>query len=307
MRANELLLWLSARQQGSWQQFRQAVEELHSSDEDAITESDNEFPLHQRLRLDLERLAHAEFFAADCEGGWRVAPPTLATHSVSNGVRGILCGARSPALLERVTRGAERLNVEIVGSLDAPEVIRIVGEDTPALADLAAQTGIRFQLDAPLAILSCLPPCDPPPQVRSPSEFPQGSDWSIHKLDTAKSSWRLIDRREAQAAHFGLFRFLIHFQRPRYFLRWKNNTFEMPRAIALYALLRRHRHDVMHYDPDSAVLRIPAICRPPRLLERALVLCSGVPPVYANGELTYSEIPLEVARLAAQLLRQRVL
>ena len=26
MRANELLLWLSARHEGSWQQFRQAVE-----------------------------------------------------------------------------------------------------------------------------------------------------------------------------------------------------------------------------------------------------------------------------------------
>ncbi len=307
MRANELLLWLSARQEGSWQQFRQAVEELHSSDEEAGSESDNEFPLHQRLRLNLERLAHVEFFAADCEDGWRVAPPTLATHSVSNGVRGVLCGARSPALRERVTRGPERFNGEIVDSLDAPDVIRIVGEDASALADLAAQTGIRFQLDAPLAILLHLPPCDPPWQRRSPSEFPQGSEWSIHKLDTAKLSWRLIDRREAQAAHFSMLRFLIHFQRPRYFLRWKNNTFEMPRAIALYALLRRYRHDVLRYDPDSAVLRIPAICRPPRLLERALVLCSGLPPVYANGELTYTEIPPEVARLAAQLLRQRLL
>jgi len=78
----------------------------------------------------------------------------------------------------------------------------------------------------------------------------------------------------------------------------------MPRAVALYALLRRHRQGVLRYNGDAAALSLPAICRPPRLLERALVLCSGLPPVYANGQLTYSELPPEVARLAAELLRQ---
>src|SRR5213593_4410033 len=120
MRANELLLWLSARREGSWQQFRQAVEQLHSSDGETNSESNDEFPLHQQLRLDLERLAHVEFFATDCEDGWRIAPPTFATHSISGGVRGVLCGARSPALRERVIRSAERFKCEILDSLHAP-------------------------------------------------------------------------------------------------------------------------------------------------------------------------------------------
>lgn len=304
MRPNELLLWLSARREGSWQQFRQAVEQLHSSDGEANSESNDEFPLHQQLRLDFERLAHVEFFAADCEDGWRIAPPTLATHSVSGGLCGVLCGARSPALRERLTCSAQNLNSEILDSLDVPDVIRVVATDATALAELAVQTGIRFQHDAPLAILSHLPPCDPPSRARSPSEFPQGADWIIHEFETTKLAWRKIERRETEASHFGMLRFLIHFQRPRYFLRWKDNVFEMPRAVALYALLRRHRHNVLHYNHDADALSVPAICRPPRLLERALVLCSGLPPVYANGQLTYSEVPPEVARLAAELLRQ---
>jgi hypothetical protein len=172
------------------------------------------------------------------------------------------------------------------------------------LAELSAQMGIRFQHDAPLAILSHLPPCDPPAQMQSPSEFPQGNDWIIHEFDTSKLAWRKVERHQAQAARFAVLRFLIHFQRPRYFLRWKGRTFEMPRAVALYALLRRHRHGVLRYNRDAAALTVPAICRPPRLLERALVLCSGLPPVYANGQLTYSEVPPEIARLAAELLRQ---
>lgn len=76
MRANELLLWLSARREGSWQQFRQAVEALHSSDVDANSENDDEFPLHQQLRIDLERLAHVEFFATNCSVRCRTASPT---------------------------------------------------------------------------------------------------------------------------------------------------------------------------------------------------------------------------------------
>jgi hypothetical protein len=304
MKANELLLWLSARREGSWQQFRQAVEQLHSSDGEANSENGDEFPLHQQLRLDLERLAHVEFFAVDCEDGWRIAPPTLATHSVLGGVRGVLCGARSPALRERVVRAAERFNVEMLDSLGVPQVIRVVAPDASALAELAAQTNLCFQQDAPLAILSHLPPCDPSLRARSPSEFPQGADWIIHKFDTTKLAWQKIERREIQAIRFGVLRFLIHFQRPRYFLRWKGATFEMPRAVALYVLLRRHRRDVLHYKREFAAISVPAICRPPRLLERALVLCSGLPPTYDDARVTYSDVPPEIARFAAELLRQ---
>ncbi len=304
MRANELLLWLSARREGSWQQFRQAVEELHSFDGEADSQSNDDFPLHQQLRLDLERLAHVEFFSDDSKFRWRIAPPTLATHTSASGVRGVFCGARSPALRERVIRDAQKFNCEILGSFNVPDVIRILAGDVAALMELATEIGIRFQHNAPLAILSHLPPCDPPSRTCSASEFPQGRDWAIYEFDTAKLAWCKVERREAQAHRFGLFRFLIHFQRPRYFLRWKNETSEMPRALAMYALLRRHRHGVLRYNLDATALSLPAICRPPRLLERALVLCSGLPPAYANGQLTYPEVPSEIARLATELLRQ---
>ena len=69
--ANDLLLWMSARGKGSWSQFRAAVEELHMAEQEntAPTVEEEEptaragLPLHQSLRLNLERLAHAEFFA----------------------------------------------------------------------------------------------------------------------------------------------------------------------------------------------------------------------------------------------------
>jgi len=84
MRANELLLWLSARREGSWAQFRAAVEELHSVENnfDEYGESqtdDSDFSVHQ-LRLNFECVAHAEFFERDSKYMWRIAPPVLAVH-----------------------------------------------------------------------------------------------------------------------------------------------------------------------------------------------------------------------------------
>lgn len=306
MKANELLLWLSARREGLWQQFRAAVEELHSDDGETGAEDNDEFPLHQQLRLDLERLAHVEFFARDCEKGWRVAPPTLAAHPVPGGVRAVLCGARSPALRERVLRAVEKLGCERLDSPGVPEVIRLAAADAPALTEAASKAGVHFQPDAPLAILSYLPPCDPPLRRSKQAEFPVGEDWDIHEFDESNLVWRKTERGHAQSARVGVFRFLFHYQRPRYFLRWVRSTFELPRAIALYTLLRWSRRHLLRYDAPARTLRLPAICRPPQLLERALVICSGLPPVYdaATARLTYADVPMEIANFAAELLRQ---
>ena len=56
MTPNELLLWLSARKQGSWPQFRGAVERLDLANPADESEQDTSLPVHQRVRFNLERL-----------------------------------------------------------------------------------------------------------------------------------------------------------------------------------------------------------------------------------------------------------
>jgi hypothetical protein len=311
VRANELLFWLSARRQGSWQQFRAAVEDLHSDKNDSSADgiafaAKDEFPLHQQLRVNLECLAHVEFFAQHCEQGWRIVPPTFAVHPTEGGVRAVLCGARSPDFRDRVLRIGERVRCEILDVDGAPQVIRLITQEASTLQEAALQAGACIQFDAPLAILSYLPPCEPPSPMQSQSEFPKGSDWNIHEFDTINLAWRKIDHDQAENVRFGVLRFLIHFQRPRYFLRWKSMTFEISRAVAIYLLLHRHRRAILQYNYESAELSLPAICRPPRLLERALVLCSGLIPNYdsATAKLIYSDVPPGIAHFAAELLRQ---
>ncbi len=307
MNPNQLLLWLSARRQGSWRQFRQAVEEFYLCSGEVEELEDEDFPLYRRLRVDFERLAHTEFFASGCEKGWRVTPPTLASHTFSNRVRAILCGARSQTLYERVISGSNKIVHERIESTVAPDVIRIVADDVSVFLNLGKEVGINFQVAAPLAILSQLPVCDPPSSKRSASEFPHGADWNIQEFDIARLTWGKVDRGDLSALRYGVVRFRISFQRDRYFLRWKGVTFEMPRAVAIYALLRHRRRNVVQYNSESKRMSLPASCRPPRLVERALVLCSGLLPTYDQGELTYSEVPPDVARIATSLLRQSLI
>jgi hypothetical protein len=306
LKANELLLWCSARNKGSWRQYRAAVEELHANDTEMVMEGNGGFPLHQQLRLNLERLAHVEFFAHGCKDGWRVAPPTLAAHVVTGGVRSLLCGARSPALRERTLHAAQQFECDVLKSLDAPDVFRFTCQNSTQLAELAAQIGISYQLNAPLAIISHVPPCRPPTRQQAPSEFPVGADWTVDQLDTDALCWHRVDRGKASLLRSAVLRFSIRFQRSRYYLRWNGDSFDLPRAVAIFVLLRRRRRRLISYDSSGQTLSLPGICRPPRLLERAIVLCSGLPPVFeaASSTLRYSDVPLDIARFAAELLGQ---
>jgi hypothetical protein len=129
-----LLLWLSARREGSWSQFRAAVEELHAvennSDENGDPQTDNnDFPVHRQLRLNFECAAHAEFFERDSKYMWRIAPPVLAAHPTPTGFRAVLCGARSPALRNRVFDAGQGCRCESVVCSGVPDLIRLASNN----------------------------------------------------------------------------------------------------------------------------------------------------------------------------------
>ena len=62
----------------------------------------------------------------------------------------------------------------------------------------------------------------------------------------------------------------------------------------------------MTYKGSDEVMRIRASCRPPALVERALVLCSGLLPRFDNEFLAYGGVEPAVASAVAALLDQRL-
>jgi hypothetical protein len=314
VKADELLLWLSARKQGSWAQFKGAAEELHTPEDDASREEPAEteeergrdaLPLYQRLRLHLERLGHVEFFAAGCEDGWRVAPPVLAVNQEKCGWTGILCGARSDRLLARLGGAAAGKAQVLTAAQDgSPLVYHLSASSRDSFAALAAETGIHVQVDAPLLILGSFPPVSAR-LLRRPQELPRGRDWRVDRFSVEKLSWSESCRDDALNAGAGVFRFQYLYQR-QHFLCLHGVAFQMPGAVAKYALLHLRRRKVLAYDGPARTLTLPAVCQPPLLVERALVLYTGRLPSF-DGQtkiLTFGGIPPIAAQAAARLLCQ---
>ena len=315
MTANELLLWMSARGQGSWSQFRAAVEELDIAERENMVAAVEEeepggrasLPLHQSLRLNFQRLAHAEFFAGADGDDWKVTPPSLSI--VQHGARwlAVVTGARSDQLLRRLHSAAGPFEIETVPLDACPNQIRLVSHDAAAFSGVASSTGMLLQSDAPHSILTSLPPIDHP-AVRRPDDLPFGAGWSIEQFSTRALGWKTATRDTALTTAAGLFRFSLAYRR-HVLLCLHGTAFQIPAQVGKYYVLRRRRKKILSYDAVNRRLSIPASCRPPFLVERALILCSGMLPSYERrqamvGLLHYSDIPESIAKLAAALLRQ---
>ena len=305
MRANELLLWLSARCEGSWGQFRAALTELHAGDEDDTDASvDGEFSLHHRLRQSLDSLGHVEFLRADASKAGELHRRCWRSDRVNSHFVGLLCGARTTELLNRINGFTDGCQVERTELLAAPDRVRVLGDSSELVERLAEVVGVHVQYDAPLAMLMHIPRINSP-RRESADEFPVGADWTIHEFDARKLRWREVRRSDVQNVRRGLFRFRDRFQTRLYFARRDSATRKVGRGVGIYQALRAIRRGVLMYSRERRELQLPAVCRPPRLLERALALCSGM-PIYdtSTAQLIYHEVPANIAALAAELLLQ---
>lgn len=315
MSANSLLFWMSARREGTWQQFRAAVEELHLPETEIGSETEeregrggrNELPLYHEIRFNLQRLGHAEFFSGAGEMDWRVTPPCLAISQQPQGSLGVVTGARSRNLLGRLSSAAGKI-LEAADADACPDFLRLHAKNPGDLELIGRETGLAVQRDAPAMILMNLPPVDDP-AVRRPAELPIGSDWRIEQFSVPDFGWRPAVRADAERARWGVFRFSWRY-RWQVYLCTNGSVFGVPGQVGKYLALRHaRRKKVLRYDPGALRLTVPLSCRPPFLIERALILCSGSLPsgeVGAKGKslLNYANVPGDIAGLVAALLRQ---
>ncbi len=305
MGPNELLLLLSARKSGSWYQFRSCVDEIMADEEgDAFG-----LPLHQRIRLNLSRLGHVEFADSEESEDWRAAPPVLALTKTPRGFRGILCGARSLNLLERFQAASAALPVEQIALPDCPDALRVSSDDISTLEHIANDCGALIRPEAAAALLSVL---DPIAHARfgPAQEVPFGKDLVVERFVVEKNRcrWEMIESGSGAGAD-GLYR-CTRWQQHEHYLRRGGKFFPVAGPTGKFIILNRVRRNVLRYNEQRWHLKLPAMCRPPLLIDRALHLCSGTLPTEAKGRqgiiLTYENIPPGVANLAAHLLGQRL-
>lgn len=314
MSPDDLLLWMSARTEGTWAQFRTAIEELQLASQEgkeltedgaARAQPSAGFPVQQHLRLNLERLAHAEFSTAGSRYEWRVVPPSLSVHRRAGEIYAVLCGARTPDMLDELKRGAAGLKSEIIAAQFAPAAMTFRGESEQQIDQLAERHHLIVQKDAPLALLLAIPPASATASSAA-DNLPLGDGWTIERFSSRQLAWQPSTRAETARPLDSLFRF-THGYRRCTFLMQNRRTTAVDVQSGKYLLLKGRRN-VLKFDASAQELSCPLSCRPPLLAERALILCSGSLPAaeLRNGSntLVYRSIPLEIARTAAAALGQ---
>lgn len=288
---NELLLWMSARHSGSAESFRSKVAELGLVG--------GRSP--QRIvQWNLSNLGHAEFAPRAGDDGWRIAPPVLAAGDPCRGGQAFLCGARTTPMLARLSAifGSQLSQHPQTGG---PDIVQVTAPSAMALADQAAAAHIEIQWSTPLAILACCP--RPSDLQLAPVDLPLGG-WEVFRFSKTGLAWVQSSVDAARSATAGLFRFRSDFA-TRYILVEKGAAFETEAAAGKYRLLRRRHSAIAYRSPDQALI-VRASCRPPPLVERALIVSSGALPTFTNGLLTYGGVEPIIASAVATLLGQRL-
>lgn len=288
---NELLLWMSARHSGSAEAFRSKVAELGLLG--------GRSP--QRIvQWNLGNLGHAEFAPRAGGNAWRVAPPVLAAGDPCRSGDAFLCGARVSPMLGRLSAafGSQMVQRPQAGG---PDIVQVTAPTAAALEAQATAARIEIQWNAPLAILAC---CARPSDLHlAPTDLPLGG-WEVSRFSKTGLAWVQSSVDAARLATAGLFRFRSGFG-THYILIEKGTPFATEAAAGKYRLLRR-RHSAISYRSSDQAFTVRASCRPPPLVERALVLSSGALPTFTNGILTYSRVEPLVASAVAALLDQRL-
>jgi hypothetical protein len=304
MGPNELLLLLSARKSGSWYQFRSCVDEVMGEENSGSAG----FPLHQRIRWNLSRLAHIEFADDEENEGWRAVPPVLAIAKAPIGFLGVLCGARSLDLLGKFGSVFGALDVETVPLAASPDALRVTSPAIAALEVAAQSVGIPIQREAAASLLSVLDPIHRRPSG-PPQEFPFGKDLIVERFAVVRQRYRWEKIESGKPVDDGLYK-CTRWQQPEHFLRGGGRFTRVAGPVGKFIILNSMKRNVLRYDGRSWNLKLPAMCRPPPLIDRALHLCSGMLPAEAPGKhglvLTYSNIAPGVASLAAELLGQKL-
>jgi hypothetical protein len=318
-----LLFALSAWRQMTWQGFRDAFDQLYERYARSGRGLPSEPDRHERRRavLALDALAHCDaIFAGDADDVF-VAPPVLAALPTAGLPRAVLCGSRSPeafrSLQAAATASSHRVRIRVTSQSTAvpfaPSRVEVEADSDSAMHEFATQVGVVYEsipVSWSLAGIS-----------GSVDEYLAALEWS-HRPDL---SWPRSDFNP-EALHFAAPRgdssplLLSRYQDPvrgqfRYWL-WKGDlSAPADPAWGRYAVLQLHRNDVLRYEPESGTLSVPSTVPLPRLLSRALTLCSG----YAARAMSqpadrqaprilrydvYRSVPPDVNRVCAEKLGQ---
>jgi len=281
MNADGLLYWMSHLSEGTWRRFRGAAE-LMSADDDPAE-------LARFLRICFSDLGCADFFVDESQR-WRVRPPLLA--GLGEKRQAVLCGARSPALIERVQDSAPkygcRLEIQALQNLPSRALLEGTHEQ---LAATAQDVRLMYVPNFAASLCHRLVPV-----IESVAETSESAPirWSVRSFDLQKRKWiegELPDTAREYTSKYGERRFYLCGQ--------LGELHAAPKRSAIYAAAALRKARLTGYDLPTRTLTTAAAAPLPEAYARIACLCTGMPPQLKDNFWIYEGI---APALAAALL-----
>lgn len=258
----------------------------------------------RRFVDDAVTLGHAEWTAPNT---WQIAPPVLAGLPRLGENAAVLCGARTPKLLDSLAAACSAAGTHLSSERhdSRPATVMVVAASQELLADAAVRAGIPLQSDAALRILACTPSVRLWP--RTPCPMVQGRVETVRRFSSSKMQWVSSTLEEAAAASAGLFRIQRDWD-------WVSLIKSSPQDAALIddragRIAAAAKCKVVRWLPDSGTLSLPAQLYPPGIMARGMALCSGGLPRFdrETRQIAFAGVRPEHLRLFLALTGLRLI
>lgn len=248
----------------------------------------------RRTVNDLSILAHLDFMD---EKSWRIAPPVLADvpGTTTEGSIAVLCGARTPAVLSNLAEACQEFGAKMVSNPVPGKLTKVcVISSKSGLESVANRARLAFQHNAAFTLLACIPTIRHWP--RAPCSMVAGRVETVRRFSRRKVGWVETTLADATAAKKGFFRIKRDWD---WVSLLKINISECAYIDDRAGrLLVSEKLRAVSWNAAEQILSLPIDLYPPRLISRALVLCTGELPNFdmTNRKIAFAGVSPEILR-----------
>ena len=321
--SDQLLYVISAKRELSWLYFKEIFDYLYAIHTTSISlDIDKNRIKAKRFRTirALDSLGHCDFDFSNDGSKVYVAPSVLVRLPCAGFPQAILAGARSPTTIQQLSDACQsvghHINLEVIEQASelvlASKRVVVQVEDVRELDAIANFLKISFRetpsawsllhfagsIDDYLATL----------QWSNDTEL----NWQRQTFDPSFLQFRSLQETES---NIRLSRYSHPSRNTKIYYLWQDGQCtQIDPDWGRYIVLKALRMNVLIYDRRRFIMAVPASAKLPRLLERALTLCSGYIATYVeklpstqleiHGFNLFRAIPPQIAEMVATKLGQ---
>lgn len=298
---DQLLYVISVKQTMLWQRFKQIVNCLYFQDDEQKGQQ------HLIIRFFLDSLGHCDFDFTDNNKVY-ACPPVLVRLPNPTIPQAILSGLRFPDTLQRLSQVCYSMNRHIYLEVTPqpgkykllPQRVLIQTETEHELEEIA--THFNFHYSAIPTAWSLVNFSDSLEEYLPAFEEQGELNWDKKTFDPQNFEFKTNPSLDS---NIHLTEYTHGTTQVRYYYFWRDQqSAKVDKTWGIYAVLQALQQNVLRYDPDNALMAIPTGASLPKLLERALTLCSGYIPEYR--QLSGSQIRFKVFRDIPDLIANKL-